>query len=69
MNRKSAALRAPADIESIELGFPDPITGRKRSLTVKSLTGIPVFVNDYIGVETLATMHTGTARMCTWALG
>ncbi len=55
-----ALVRSTAgEVESIELWFLDPITGKKGSLTVNSFNGTPIFANDYIGTETLATVHTG----------
>ena len=40
-------------VETMELGFPDPIAAKRDSLIVNSFNGIPIFVNDYIGTETL----------------
>ena len=47
----------------IDLGFMNPITGKRGSLTVNSFKGIPIFANDYIGTETLATVHTDVTRI------
>ena len=38
--------------ENIEVGFLDPITGQKGSLTVNAFSSVPIFVNDYIDTET-----------------
>ncbi len=65
-----ALVRSTAgDVETIELGFLDPITGKKGSLTVNSFNSIPIFVNDYIGTETLATVYTGVTRVYAGCLG
>ena len=51
------------EAEKTEPGFLDPITGRKGSLTENSFNGIPIFVNDYIGTETLVLVHASTIRI------
>lgn len=56
-------------VETMELGFIDPVTGRRGSLTVNSFNGIPIFANDYIGTETLATVHTGVTRIYAGCFG
>jgi hypothetical protein len=56
-------------VETMELGFLDPITGKRGSLTVNGFNGIPIFANDYIGTETLATVHTGVTRIYAGCLG
>ena len=40
------------EAENIEVGFLDPITGQKGSLTVNAFSSVPIFVNDYIDTET-----------------
>ncbi len=53
----------------MKLGFLDRISGKRGSLTVNSFNGIPIFANDYIGTETLATLHTGVTRTYAGCLG
>jgi len=56
-------------VETVEIGFLDPITGKRGSLAVNSFNSIPIFANDYIGTETLATVYTGVTRIYTGCLG
>ena len=56
-------------VETMELGFLDPITAKRGSLVVNSFNGIPIFANDYIGTETLATVYTGVTRIYAGCLG
>ncbi len=50
------------EVETIGLGFLGPITGNRGSLTVNGFNGVPIFANDYIGTETLATAETTSSE-------
>jgi len=64
-----ALVRAMAgEVENIEVGFTDPITGKKGSMTVNSFSSIPIFVNDYIGTETTGGFQ-GVTRITAGCFG
>lgn len=72
----SAALRdyralvraAAGDVENIEIGFTDPVTGKKGSMTVNSFSSIPIFVNDYVETETTGGFS-GVTRLTAGCFG
>jgi hypothetical protein len=64
-----ALVRATAgEVENIEVGFTDPISGKKGSMTVNSFSSIPIFVNDYIGTETIGGFQ-GVTRITAGCFG
>jgi hypothetical protein len=64
-----ALVRATAgEVENIELGFTDPISGKRGAMTVNSFSGIPIFVNDYIDTETTGGLS-GVTRITAGCFG
>ncbi len=59
---------AAGEVENVEIGFLDPITGQKGSLTVNSFSSIPIFVNDYVDTETTGGLS-GVTRVSAGCLG
>jgi len=59
---------AAGEVENVEVGFLDPLTGRKGSLTVNSFSSIPIFVNDYVDTETTGGLS-GVTRISAGCFG
>jgi hypothetical protein len=59
---------ASGEVENVEVGFLDPISGRKGSLTVNSFSSIPIFVNDYVDTETTGGL-VGVTRITAGCFG
>lgn len=59
---------ASGEVENVEVGFLDPISGRKGSLTVNSFSSIPIFVNDYVDTETTGGLS-GVTRITAGCFG
>jgi len=56
------------NVECVEVGFLDPISGRKGSLTVNGFSSIPIFVNDYVDTETTGGLS-GVTRITAGCFG
>ena len=51
------------EAEKIKPGFLDAIAGKKGFLTVSRFSDLPIFPNDYIGVDTPAAVYTRVTRI------